>query len=693
MKRLLCYASLILILLLLTSIAPPSKAVGESLVEVSANRTEATTGESITWTVSLSGAWGSTTCAYFLYCDMKLIDIQTGSTLPFYQYTPDAPGFYRLSVYASDGTKSLSGSAEGVPVNAPLGIVSVDANRPRISLGAVATWTARTEGGSGNAHFGFFVYRDGDLLELCMPDDPESGILNYTPEEPGTYTVDVLASDASGKAKMEGAPIVVSENAAEPLTVTSVFPNAYDLPLGREIVWTATASGGEESIAFSFFLYRDGELVSFTPMGTSSVYRLTPTEPGVYSVSVHVTSGLEFGNLKSGNVTIVQPEGVQLTSVDCDRNIAVLGEELTWTAQSGGALGEIAYSFALYRDWALMGLYETGDSPVFSFVPEEVGTYSVIVYAKDDVSAASAPSADVRVVSAELSVDSVTPDQLTGVVGKPITWTVHATGGENLRYVYFVYLNWELVYSSDITTESAFTYLPTGSDDFNRYYIEGFVSDGEQMVSFQSAVLPVAGEGKPRILSIVPDQTIAYPGEKITWTVAVDYNTDSSEPIGQIAFWLMLDQGETAIDYTEYARVASYAYVPTQPGTYRLIAAIDTGFNHQVCEAPVVQVVDPTMPYFDIAIEPNYLPDIIRSSETPTPTLSMSEIVVPHVDFSDVLATTRPPMAPEKPKPTPTPAPTIKLDLPKVRPNSTPTPAPTLNPDLPIFEMPDIHLP
>ncbi len=674
MKRLLCFASLILTLLLLVSFAPPRMAVGESQVEVSADRTEATTGEPITWTVSLSGSWASTTCAYFLYRDMQLVDYQLASAVPFYQYTPDTPGLYCLSVCASDGTKSLFGSAEGISVEAPLSIVSVDANRPRISLGAVATWTVRAEGGSGSVRFGFFVYRDGKLLEFCIPDDPESGVLNYTPDSPGTYTVDVLASDVSGKAKMAGAPIVVTEGAVEPLTVTSVFPNAYDMPLGDEIVWTATASGGEGTIAFSFFLYKDGQLVSFTPVGTTSVYRMTPTEPGVYAVSVHASSGLEYGNLMSGSVTVALPDGVRLTSVTCDRSKVVLGESLAWTAQAEGVSGAVVYSFALYRDWMLMGLYETGDSPVFSFVPKEVGTYMVIVYAKDDMHAASAPSADMRVVSTGLSVDSVNTDQLTGVVGKPITWTVHAMGSENLRYAYFVYLNWELVYSSDITTENSFTYTPTGSDDFNRYYIEGFVSDGEQMVGFKSAVLSVAGEGNPRILSIAPDRAISYPGERITWTVTVDYGTDAPDPIGQIAFWLMLDQGETAIDYTEFARVTSYSYVPTQPGTYLLIAAIDTGLDYQVCDAPVVRVIDPTMMDFDVAIEPDHLREIALSTAIPAPTLAIPEIVIPHVDFSSVLATTRPPMAPEKPKP-------------------TPTPAPTLNPDLPIFEKPDIHLP
>ncbi|NLT16840.1 MAG: hypothetical protein GXY11_04360 [Clostridiales bacterium] len=474
--------------------------------------------------------------------------------------------------------------------------------------------------------------------------------------------------DVSGNAKLAGAPVIVAEEAqgTEPLKLTSVFANTSDALVGEEIAWTATASGGEDQIAFSFFLYRDGELVSFSPVGTSSVFRMTPTEPGVYAVTAHAASGFEGANLMSGEVTVARPSGVRVTGVACDRNKAILGEPLTWTAQTEDAAGEVSYSFALYRDWALMGLYETGASPAFSIAPGEIGTYSVVGYAKDDVRCASASSAGVRIVSQALTVDSVTADQLTGVIGKPITWTVHTTGSENLHYMYFVYLNWEHVYSSDVTTQNTFTYTPTGSVNFYRYYIEGFVSDGEQTASFKSPVLPVAEEGRPRILSIVPDRAIAYPGEKITWTVAVDYGADSSDTIGQIAFWLFLDQDELAVNYTEYAQVTSYSYAPTKPGTYRLRAAIDTGFSYLVAEAPAVRVIDPTMADFAMSFDPDRLPDIALPDATPAPTLIPSRIEGPDVDFSRALATTRPPMAPDKPKSTakPTPKPTVDLTLP-----------------------------
>jgi len=302
MKRFLRTTSVALALLFLISLAVPSDAFGVGTIEAYTHQSEAQIGEEIVWYVAMTGWSNPSECAFLLYHDAELIAYEPPSGATVYRYTPQEPGTYSLVALARDGTGVRSANGGSVVVFAPLRIVSVAANRPRIALGAVATWTASVEGGSGDARFGFFVYRDGKLLELCVPDDPGSGVLNYTPKQPGTYTVDVLASDSSGKAKLAGAPVVAAESAqdAEPLQLTSVFANTADALVGEEIAWTATASGGEEQIAFSFFLYKDGELASFTPVVTSSVFRLTPAEPGVYAVSAHASSGLESANLMSG---------------------------------------------------------------------------------------------------------------------------------------------------------------------------------------------------------------------------------------------------------------------------------------------------------------------------------------------------------------------------------------------------------
>jgi hypothetical protein len=379
----------------------------------------------------------------------------------------------------------------------------------------------------------------------------------------------------------------------------------------------------------------------------------------------------------SGEVTVAQPAGVRLTGVACDSNKAVLGETLTWTAQTTGAAGEVAYSFAMYRDYALMGLYETGSSPEFSFAPGEAGTYSVVAYARDDVRSASASSADVRVVSSGLFVDSVTADQITGAVGVPITWTVHASGSEQLQYMYFVYFIDELVYSSPVTTENTFTYTPTEAFGLHPYVLKGMVSDGEQTESFESPGLLVTDEGRARIISITPDRTFALPGEKITWTVTIDYGTVTGGSLGQLMY-ILFDSGSECVDQTEWVQDTAYSFTPTQSGDYYLRAYLDTGGWGFEAVAPVVRVGTPVLGDFDVAIDLDQRPDITlpdMTTKTPAPTQLIPEIVVPqHADFSGVLATTRPPMAPEKPKP-------------------TPTPAPTLIPDLPIFEPPSIHLP
>lgn len=687
MKRVYRTVFIVASLFLIVALTLPLSAFGSGTIKAYTNQAEVVIGEEIIWYIEMTGFFESTDCAFFLFHDASLIAYDPPSGATIYRFTPKEVGTYKLVVLVRDSTGMRTASSDIVTVRELLHVESITVNRPLISLGAVATWTVCAQGGSGDKSFGFFVYRDGELLELCVPDDPKSGILNYTPAKPGTYTVDVLASDASGKAKMAGAPIIVTDGSQEtkPLMLTSVYANTPDAFVGDEVIWTATASGGHEAIAFTFFLYKDGALVSFTPVGTSSVFRLTPTEPGIYAVSAHASSGLENANLISGSVTVARPAGVRLTGVSCDKNKAALSESITFTAQAEGASGEVAYSFALYRDWVLIGLYETGASPMFSFSPTDLGIYSVVAYAKDDVRSASASSAEVRVVSAKLTVDSVTVDQLNGTVGKPVTWTVHTSGGENLKYMYFIYFYNEIIHASPITTENTFTYTPTASVGSTPYVLKGLVSDGVQTTSFSSAGVAVVKEDRSRIIAITPDKTTASPGETITWTVNVDNGIPADSIPDKLTYVLYRDRGENdPVDRRELVDYTVYSFIPEEPGSYLLTVFIDNGEPgcHYEADAPIVRVALPMLINFDVAVDFHQLPglshidtnpvptmplmeiiapniDLPAVPTTPAPTLSIPEIIVPNIDLPVVLATTRPPMAPAKP----TPAPTLNLNL------------------------------
>lgn len=638
---------------------------------VSADRAEGSIDEEITWTVAGEDWKPSHECAYFLYRDAELIAYEPLSSVKSFRYTPSSGGLYALTALISDGSNIATCAANGVTVkNEPLSILSVSANRSQVSVGSYATWTVEIAGGSGNVHYGFFLYRDGNLIGY--QDEPDSQYANWFTQlldKPGVYTVQAWVGNSSEKAKMMSEPITATDASPDPIAITGITVSEPQSYVGEPITWTAHATGGEGDVAFSFFLYKDGELISLEPNGNSNVYCYTPAASGIYSVSAHAGSGLNYANLMSEGVPVTYQPGVRLTGVSHDKNRAVRGESITWTAYAEDASGDVSYSFTLFRDGAIVLHAETGGSPSFTYAPSETGSYEVTAYAKDDVRSTSAPSAEVKVVESVLAVDFVSADTVTGRVGTPVTWTVKVAGANQPRFIYFVYHGAELVQASEATDDSFFTYTPDAYGAMP-YRLKGVVSDENQTLAFESDALMVTAEGYPRILKVVSSTEVTYPGQLITWQVHVG----DFEKAGGISYVLYGDKTGLA-DQSGWVDQLVYAFAPTEVDTYHLEINLMSDPWIFGIECDTVRVVEPVL--YDIApIQDFSRFDYLSPSANPTPqpTLSNMDLDFEPRKLPTSAPTTRPPMAPEKPK---------KTDTPTLSPNLV----------MPDFNKPKIRLP
>jgi hypothetical protein len=157
--------------------------------------------------------------------------------------------------------------------------------------------------------------------------------------------------------------------------------------------------------------------------------------------------------------------------------------------------------------------------------------------------------------------------------------------------MYFVYRENDVVYTSPITTENSVTYTPTEAGAAP-YYLRGFVSDGEQTADFESDRFMVEYEGWPHIVSAVPDRMVAYPGQTITWTVIIDYGTETNGQTGGISYVLT---GETTgvVDARAWGDSTTYSFAPTEPDVYHLQVALMCSSWFLGANAPAVRVAEP----------------------------------------------------------------------------------------------------
>ena len=187
-----------------------------------------------------------------------------------------------------------------VSVNAPT-ITSVVANKTSAETGEKITWTATASGGEGALQYYFIIYKDGTKVKTRTYST--TATFSYTPTEPGTYKARVYVKDANDtKTNKLSSGVTVTVG---PLTVISVKADKTSTTVGNLITWTVSAAGGEGTLQYCFYVYKDGTAVQHGSYGTAKTFYYAPMEAGTYKVKVYVkdASGTKVNKL-SAAVTV-----------------------------------------------------------------------------------------------------------------------------------------------------------------------------------------------------------------------------------------------------------------------------------------------------------------------------------------------------------------------------------------------------
>ncbi len=101
------------------------------------------------------------------------------------------------------------------------------------------------------------------------------------------------------------------------LTINDISPNVLgDYSVGVNIAWIAITSGGNGTIEYEFYVYRDGEQVYQFDNGNNPIFFYTPMEPGTYHVLIHTTDQATQKSVwAQGGFCVIDdaPSAVQIT--------------------------------------------------------------------------------------------------------------------------------------------------------------------------------------------------------------------------------------------------------------------------------------------------------------------------------------------------------------------------------------------
>ena len=276
-----------------------------------------------------------------------------------------------FTVTVTDKAGNTATATRRVKVKTDLN-VSFTASAYRIYIGDSITFTAESTGGTAPVTFGF-AYSDGTKI------NSNGNQAVITPEESGSYTVIVTATDKYGNKATDQTRIVVDETSE--LFNTSTI-SSDNIPLGSVVRLNGSCTGGSAPYKYDFY-YKKSRNSTWLKISTDETScSLTPTSATNYDIRIVVTDRRNTEVEKTFKVKVEKE--LENTSTVSSNNI-VVGEKIVISGSAVGGAGGYQYAFYYKKSnketWTVIGTEYT--TKYASFRPGTATDYNVMVKVKD----------------------------------------------------------------------------------------------------------------------------------------------------------------------------------------------------------------------------------------------------------------------------------------------------------------------
>ncbi|MGQ9460466.1 MAG: PKD domain-containing protein, partial [Candidatus Bathyarchaeaceae archaeon] len=264
-------------------------------LSVSISPTSATIdlGQSKPFTSTVSG--GTPPYSYQWYLNDTAV---SGANASSWTFAPTSAGFYTVYLNVTDGTGATAKSNIAIVTVNPALAVFISPTTVTINLGQSVTFSSTVSGGTSPYFYQWYL--NGAAV---------SGAINpnwtFTPTSTGFYTVYLNVSDSADVDPWAISNIVnVTVN---PQLTASISPPSTTITLGQSVLFTAIVSGGTSPYSYKWDV--NG---TWLPEETNPTLNFTPTQPGIYNISLLVTDSASTNASAFASVT-VQPLKYYLT--------------------------------------------------------------------------------------------------------------------------------------------------------------------------------------------------------------------------------------------------------------------------------------------------------------------------------------------------------------------------------------------
>jgi hypothetical protein len=319
----------------------------------------------------------------------KPCNLEVGEGYKF-KYLAKEPGQYQVQAFIKDATGKIvskpSDETKVSGVSTELKITDISGSPDNGTI----TWNVTAAGGEAPYQYAFYVYKGEARVHTQWYG--ASAEFVYAPAEHGSYSVEAFVKDKTGKIVHDRGDAVTFEGTVPEVLSVEITGDPPGGDCGEEKTWTAAGSGGKTPYEYAFYVYEAGSRVhtQWYSASDSIIYTPTKPDPVEYYVRAFVKDAdgaiaiADSAKVKFGGTT-VEPFGISAVTLD-SYSLTDFEEYWRWKVElpvKHDGADPISYCYYIYKGDTRVKTEWYGASNTVSYLPKEVGEYSVRAFAKD----------------------------------------------------------------------------------------------------------------------------------------------------------------------------------------------------------------------------------------------------------------------------------------------------------------------
>jgi SpoIID/LytB domain protein len=552
-----------------------------TLNSFSLNKTETLVGQQVSTDIVVQGGSGKLQYKYEVAKAGVIVMTRDFSEDKQFSYNPETAGSYIITVYVKDALSSNEYDLKQQQSFEAYNSLTINSfNRDIINpyVGDTINFSSSFGGGSSKGiRYKYIVLKNGSTAAVAVAtrEFNENSGYSYTPNEAGSYEIDVYAVDAISDNAfdiMDKMNFTVIKQA----TISSLTIDKNTVFVNNMVTVNAEVNNNVSDVLYKFVVKKDGQqLPVFTrDFSLSTSVQYTPESAGSYNVVVYAKDCLstkEYDDFKTLDFSVLQD--AKINSVQTDKPNYFTGQVLNVNVESILGSANYLYKYVIAKDGVAIATQDYSSASGLIYNLSDAGMYNITVYMKDVLSNREYDDMQTCSVKAyDQPTMNFSSTKAAVIAGNAVSYTIIGMKGSGVfQYRYVIFKDGSVKLDSSYSSSNTFSYTETIAGE---YQVVGYLKDSlsEKIYDAQSTL--ILNVYNPQITSASVYGSF-YEGK----TLSFNTSTTGASPSGVGYRYEIYNNGQLKAS-SSYSASPAFSFTPNSTGTYTTKIYIKDGLSN-----------------------------------------------------------------------------------------------------------------